>query len=131
MGLGKTSIKTTRNFKRPMMKVGNEFIIFKKVGLGCLCSRDCVGPQINIIKYDPSAPLHQDMLQILIISTVKNGVAQHNHRIINSFFNWDVIHATVAEQSVLHPIDFANAVQILITSNIISAVKSLIRWSAL
>ena len=41
-------------------KVVNVFITFKRSkGLGYFCRGIIVGPQVNVIKYDPAAPLHQ------------------------------------------------------------------------
>ena len=94
-----------------------------------------VGPQVNVIKYDPAAPLHA---RYVVDFNYLNGEewrrATQITRIINSFFNWDFNSCEMLRsKGVLHPIDFANACP---DSQITSLhyhfpwlVKSLLRWS--
>jgi hypothetical protein len=70
-----------------------------------------VGPQIRIVDYDPSAPLHgryttrtpdatEEQLQLLRDMTLT----------INTFFGWDFNSCEMLRRDgVFHPIDFANA----------------------
>jgi hypothetical protein len=94
-----------------------------------------VGPQVRVIKYDPSAPLHarycaepadatDDELALLRDMTLT----------INTFFGWDFNSAEFLRQDgVFHPIDFANACP---DSQVTSLhyhfpwlVKAKLRWS--
>jgi hypothetical protein len=94
-----------------------------------------VGPQVNVIRYDPDAPLHDRY-------TVDFGfVDADDHRqlvdltlTINSFFGWDFNSCeALAKDGIFYPIDFANAnPDSQVTSlhfHIPWLVKALIRWS--
>lgn len=69
-----------------------------------------LGPQVRIIRYDPSAPLHDRY------TTDDGGVPddQRRHLVdttltINSFFGWDFNSCEALRQgTTFHPIDFAN-----------------------
>jgi hypothetical protein len=70
-----------------------------------------VGPLVNVIRYDPSAPLH-DRYKVDF-----NFVDHDEYRLlrdmtltINSFFNWDFNSCeALRKNGVFYPIDFANA----------------------
>lgn len=70
-----------------------------------------VGPQVRMIKYDPSAPLHDRYtMETGFVSDDDARTLRRMTLTINTFFGWDfnsceALHA--AEQ--WHPIDFANA----------------------
>ena len=94
-----------------------------------------VGPQVNVIRYDPSAPLH-DRYQV-DFDFVDSEDIKHLSDLaltINSFFGWDFNSVeALRKDGVFHPIDFANAnPDSQITSlhyHIPWLVKALIRWS--
>ncbi|MEM8962630.1 MAG: hypothetical protein AAGD38_14185 [Acidobacteriota bacterium] len=95
-----------------------------------------VGPQVNVVRYNPTAPLHQRY------EVAFNFVDSDTHQIlrdmtltINSFFGWDFnsCEALRDPEGVFHPIDFANACP---DSQVTSLhyhfpwlVKSMLRWS--
>jgi hypothetical protein len=94
-----------------------------------------VGPQVNVIKYNPEAPLHgryEVDFNYLEAEDWKRAV--QTTRIINAFFNWDYNSCEMLRSaSILHPIDFANACP---DSQVTSLhyhfpwlVKSLLKWS--
>ena len=70
-----------------------------------------VGPQVNIIKYDPDAPLHD---RYKVEFNVVDG-AEWEHLVnltltINTFFGWDFNSCEALRQDgSFYPIDFANA----------------------
>ena len=70
-----------------------------------------VGPQINVIRYDPAAPLHDrykvefDFAGDDELRTLRNMTLT-----INTFFGWDFNSCEALRQDgVYYPIDFANA----------------------
>lgn len=94
-----------------------------------------VGPQVNVIKYDPDAPIHD---RYKVEFDVVNGTEwRHLHDVamtINSFFGWDFNSVeALRSNGTFHPIDFANAnPDSQVTSlhyHIPWLVKALIRWS--
>ncbi|HEY5727596.1 MAG TPA: hypothetical protein VIV08_03195 [Acidimicrobiia bacterium] len=94
-----------------------------------------VGPQVNIIKYDPDAPLHD---RYKVEFNVVDG-AEWEHLVnltltINTFFGWDFNSCEALRQDgSFYPIDFANAnPDSQVTSlhyHLPWLVKALIRWS--
>lgn len=94
-----------------------------------------VGPQVNVIKYDPDAPLHA---RYVVDFHYLDGdgwlKATKITRVINAFFNWDFNSCEMLRNcDVLHPIDFANACP---DSQVTSLhyhfpwlLKALLRWS--
>lgn len=94
-----------------------------------------VGPQVNVIRYDPDAPIH-DRYKV-DFEFVDGDEWQHLHDLamtINSFFGWDFNSVEALRSGgVFHPIDFANAnPDSQVTSlhyHIPWLVKALIRWS--
>lgn len=94
-----------------------------------------VGPQVNVIRYDPTQPLHERY-------RVEFGfVDEHEWQelsdlaiTINTFFNWDFNSVeALRSDGVFYPIDFANACpDSQVTSlhyHIPWLVKAKIRWS--
>jgi hypothetical protein len=72
-----------------------------------------VGPQIRIMRYDPSAPMHD---RYLVgehgLSREDTSLLEDTTFTINSFFGWDFNSCELlrhAETGVWHPIDYANA----------------------
>ena len=94
-----------------------------------------VGPQVNVIRYDPSAPLHaRYVVDFHYLDADGWTEATKITRVINAFFGWDFNSCEMLRSAdVLHPIDFANACP---DSQITSLhyhfpwlVKALLRWS--
>jgi hypothetical protein len=94
-----------------------------------------VGPQVNVMRYDPAAPLHDRYkVDFNFLDAAEWQQMQDVTLIINSFFGWDFNSCEALRRSgVLHPIDFANGnPDSQVTSlhfHIPWLVKALIRWS--
>ncbi len=94
-----------------------------------------VGPQVNIIKYDPAAPLHDRYkVDFDIVSPEEGSLLTDMALTINSFFGWDFNSCEgLRKDGVFYPIDFANACpDSQVTSlhfHIPWLVKAKIRWS--
>jgi hypothetical protein len=94
-----------------------------------------VGPQVNLIRYDPGAALH-DRYKIDFDFVDAAGAAHLEDMVltINTFFGWDFNSCeALRRDGVFHPIDFANACpDSQVTSlhyHIPWLVKAKIRWS--
>lgn len=94
-----------------------------------------VGPQVHIVKYDPSAPLH-DRYQVdfFFADGEEWSLLQDTTLTINAFFGWDFNSCeALRRDGVFHPIDFANACpDFQVTSlhyHFPEMVKNMIRWS--
>jgi len=94
-----------------------------------------VGPQVNIIRYDPDAPLHaRYVVDFHFLGGEEWQRATRICRTINAFFGWDFNSCEMLRSGgILHPIDFANACP---DSQITSLhyhfpwlVKALLKWS--
>jgi len=94
-----------------------------------------IGPEVNVIHYDPSAPLHARYVADFNFIDGPGWVrAQKLTRVINAFFRWDYNSCEMLRaDGVLHPIDFANACP---DSQVTSLhfhfpwmVKNLLKWS--
>lgn len=70
-----------------------------------------VGPQVNVVRYDPDAPLHaRYVVDFHFLDGPAYAHAQKVSRVINAFFNWDFNSCEMLRSDgVLYPIDFANA----------------------
>lgn len=94
-----------------------------------------VGPQVNIIRYDPDQPLHgRYLVDFHYLDADEWERAQKITRVINAFHAWDFNSCEMLRaDGVLHPIDFANACpDSQVTSlhyHFPELVKSLLRWS--
>jgi hypothetical protein len=94
-----------------------------------------VGPQTNVINYDPAAPLHDRYkVEFDFVDADEQSLLEDMALTINSFFGWDFNSVeALRKDGVFHPIDFANAnPDSQVTSlhyHIPWLVKSLIRWS--
>ncbi len=94
-----------------------------------------VGPQVNVVKYDPDAALH-DRYQVAFhfLDGEEWREATRTARIINAFFGWDFNSCEMLRSGgTLYPIDYANACP---DSQVTSLhfhfpwlVKSILRWS--
>ena len=105
----------------------NNYDIFVR-GLG-------IGPQVNVIRYDPTAPLHaRYVVDFNYLDAEQWTRAVRTTRTINAFFGWDFNSCEMLRQEgVLHPIDFANPCP---DSQVTSLhyhfpwlVKALLRWT--
>jgi len=94
-----------------------------------------VGPQVNVMRYDPDAPLHaRYMVDFHFLDGEEWSRAAQTCRTINAFFGWDFNSCEMLRRDgVLHPIDFANACP---DSQVTSLhyhfpwlVKALLKWS--
>ena len=94
-----------------------------------------IGPQINMLRYDPEQPLHERYrVDFNFLEGDEWLRATRIARVINAFFGWDFNSCELLRSSgVLYPIDFANACP---DSQVTSLhfhfpwlVKALIRWS--
>ncbi len=93
------------------------------------------GPQTRVIKYDPSAPLHQRYTNEKGFLTAEDqSLIEDITLTINAFFGWDFNSCeALLKDHVWHPIDFANPCP---DSQVTSLhqhfpwlVKSYLRWS--
>ncbi len=94
-----------------------------------------VGPQVNMVRYNPDAPLHARYeVDFHFLDSEEWVRATRIARTINAFFNWDFNSCELLRSGgVLHPIDFANACP---DSQVTSLhyhfpwlVKALLKWS--
>jgi hypothetical protein len=94
-----------------------------------------VGPQVNVMRYDPDKPLHDRYRIDFNFLEGKDWLtAIRTTRVINAFFAWDFNSCEMLKKgSVLHPIDFANACP---DSQVTSLhfhfpwlVKALLKWT--
>ena len=94
-----------------------------------------VGPQVNIVKYDPSAPLHDRYkIDFHTVDAEEAQVLRNMTLTINTFFGWDFNSCeSLRADGVFHPIDFANACP---DSQVTSLhyhfpwlLKAMVRWS--
>ncbi len=94
-----------------------------------------IGPQVNVIKYDPTAPLHaRYVVDFNYVNGADWQMLARYTRVINAFFCWDHNSCeSLRKDGVFYPIDFANACP---DSQVTSLhfhfpwmVKSLIKWS--
>lgn len=94
-----------------------------------------VGPQVNVIPYDPTAPLHaRYLVDFEFVDGDEWRELADLALTINTFFNWDFNSVEALRSGgVFHPIDFANACpDSQVTSlhyHIPWLVKAKIRWS--
>lgn len=94
-----------------------------------------VGPQVNVIRYDPDRPLHDRYkVDFGFVDDEELSVLSDMAMTINSFFGWDFNSVeALRRDGTFHPIDFANAnPDSQVTSlhyHIPWLVKSKIRWS--
>ncbi len=94
-----------------------------------------VGPQVNVIRYDPGAPLHDRYkVDFGFVDAVEQRTLEDMVLTINTFFGWDFNSCeSLRREGVFHPIDFANPCpDSQVTSlhyHIPWLVKAKIRWS--
>jgi hypothetical protein len=94
-----------------------------------------VGPQVNVIRYDPTAPMHDRYkVDFNFVNGDEWQLLSDMVLTINSFFNWDFNSCeTLRKGGEFYPIDFANACpDSQVTSlhyHLPWLVKAKIRWS--
>ncbi|MGQ0848446.1 MAG: ATP-grasp domain-containing protein [Actinomycetota bacterium] len=94
-----------------------------------------VGPQVNVIRYDPAAPLHDRYkIDFNFVNADEWQLLADMVLTINSFFNWDFNSCeSLRKDGEFYPIDFANACpDSQVTSlhyHLPWLVKAKIRWS--
>ena len=94
-----------------------------------------IGPQVHIVHYDPSAPLHDRYkVDFFFVDGDEWSLLTDMTLTINGFFGWDFNSCeAMRREGVFHPIDFANACpDFQVTSlhfHFPSLVKNMIRWS--
>jgi len=70
-----------------------------------------LGPQIRVVRYDPSAPLHGRYVpgKPDFVNAAETSVLRDMTLTINSFFGWDFNSCeSLRRNGTFHPIDFAN-----------------------
>jgi hypothetical protein len=94
-----------------------------------------IGPQVNLMKYDPDAPLHgRYLVEFDFVDTEEWELLRDMSLTINSFFGWDFNSCeTLRRDGEFFPIDFANGnPDSQVTSlhyHLPWLVKSMIRWT--
>lgn len=94
-----------------------------------------VGPQVHIVRYDPSAPLHgRYTVDFFFVDGDEWRLLTDTTLTINAFFGWEFNSCeALRKDGVFHPIDFANACpDFQVTSlhyHFPDMVKNMIRWS--
>ncbi|RPI20514.1 MAG: hypothetical protein EHM57_07915, partial [Actinobacteria bacterium] len=94
-----------------------------------------VGPQVNVIRYEPAAPLHASyQVDFGFVDDEELSLLADMAMTVNSFFGWEFNSCeALRKDGVFHPIDFANAnPDAQVTSlhyHIPWLVKAMIRWS--
>ena len=70
-----------------------------------------VGPQVNVIPYDPTAPLHDRYkVDFDVVDSKEHQTLRNMTLTINTFFGWDFNSCeALRKDGVFYPIDFANA----------------------
>ena len=70
-----------------------------------------MGPQVNVVKYDPAAPLHDRYrMEAPPIDADERSWLEDTCLTINTFFGWDFNSCeSLRKDGTFHPIDFANA----------------------
>ena len=94
-----------------------------------------IGPQVNLVRYDPGAPLHDRYkVDFDFADESEQQYLRDQMLTINAFFGWDFNSCeSLRKDGIFHPIDFANACP---DSQVTSlhyhfpwTVKSLVRWT--
>ncbi|MCA9539643.1 MAG: hypothetical protein KC620_12190 [Myxococcales bacterium] len=94
-----------------------------------------VGPQVHIVRYDPTAPLHaRYMVDFFFVNGTEWRQLQDICLTINAFFGWEFNSCeSLRKDGIFHPIDFANACpDFQVTSlhyHFPEMVKKMVRWS--
>lgn len=111
--VGVTKIDDEKQLRAAYEDSGKRLMFLQKAVLPFDAFVRCVGvgPQVRVISYDPSAPLHGRYVEEKPpVNAAELKALQDTTRVINSFFGWDFNSAEMLRKDgVFHPIDFANA----------------------
>ncbi|MCA8941710.1 MAG: hypothetical protein KDB80_04050, partial [Planctomycetes bacterium] len=94
-----------------------------------------LGPQVMLVNYDPTAPLHDRYQQdVDFLEPADAKVVEDTTLVINAFFGWDFNSCEMLQKNgIWHPIDFANPCpDSQVTSlhvHFPNLVKAKLRWS--
>ncbi len=94
-----------------------------------------VGPQVHIVRYDPSAPLHERYtVDFFFVDGEEWQLLTDTTLTINAFFGWEFNSCeALRRDGTFYPIDFANACpDFQVTSlhyHFPDMVKNMVRWS--
>lgn len=94
-----------------------------------------IGPQIEVIRYDPTAPLHaRYCVDFFFVDGPQWSYLIDQMLTINGFFNWDFNSCeSLRRDGQFYPIDFANACPDFQVTSLHyhwpNMVKNMIRWS--
>ena len=94
-----------------------------------------VGPQVEVVRYDPSAPLHaRYLVDFNFVDGPEWSLLTDQMLTINSFFGWEFNSCeSLHRDGVWHPIDFANPCPDFQVTSLHfhwpKLVKDMIRWS--
>jgi hypothetical protein len=110
---GVSKIGKLAEFQRDYDASGTELMNLQKAVLPYDWFVRCIGlgPQLRVVNYDPSAPLHDRYrMDVDFLPAEDADVLRDMTMTINSFFGWDFNSCeSLAKGGVWHPIDFANA----------------------
>ncbi len=110
---GVSKIDNLRDFQRAYDESGTEVMNIQAAVLPHDWFVRCVGlgPQMRIVNYDPSAPLHDRYrMDIDFLPEEDRSILRDTTMCINAFFGWDFNSCeSLRRNGVWHPIDFANA----------------------
>jgi len=111
--VGVTKIDNEEELRKAYEESGTRLMFLQKAVLPNDLFVRCVGvgPQVRIVKYDPSAPLHgRYTREEPDITAAERQQLLDMTLTINTFFGWDFNSAEMLRQDgVMQPIDFANA----------------------
>jgi hypothetical protein len=94
-----------------------------------------IGPQVEVMRYDPSAPLHDRYkVDFFFLNGEEWSFLADQMVTINGFFGWEFNSCeSLRKDGVFHPIDFANACpDFQVTSlhyHFPNLVKDMVRWT--
>lgn len=94
-----------------------------------------VGPQVHVVRYDPTAPLHaRYCVDFYFVDTDEWSLLTDTTLTINSFFGWEFNSCeSLRKDGTFYPIDFANACPDFQVTSLHyhwpEMVKRMIRWS--
>lgn len=94
-----------------------------------------IGPQVQIVRYDPGAPLHDRYkVDFHFVDQQEWSLLTDTTLTINAFFGWEFNSCeALRKQGIFYPIDFANACpDFQVTSlhfHFPEMVKKMVRWS--
>ncbi len=94
-----------------------------------------IGPQVQVLRYDPSAPLHaRYVVDFFFVDSAEWKLLIDQMLTINGFFGWEFNSCeSLRRDGVFYPIDFANACPDFQVTSLHyywpALVKDMVRWS--